>query len=509
LTLTLGGRWEYFGLPINSLTKVSWSGLFNIDPVTFDGPYRQPTKVAKDLNNFSPSIGLAYSPEFKDGLLNRLVGNRKTVIRSRFQVGYDSFFNNIASNAQTTTPNVIATAVTSAITPETPRGQGNAFDSVPAQARAPQPADAQSLVPGDLVNPYVMRWSFGIQRELPANLLYDVSYVGSRGVRLFATEEFNPPVPTNLRITPATAAPIPDSRLTRRLDNLQGERNIRTNGGSSNFHSLQMMAMHRLRAGLSFSASYTWSKNIDNVSEIFNLVNNARQKSAVPAAFGGMSIDRAVSLFDRPHRAAFVWSYDLPWMKAQNGVLGRIAGGWQVASFTVFESGVPLNVVNGLDPDGIGSNDDRPNLNPAGRPGTRAVVSAASPTGYVDPENGRQPVDPATARYIGLPAHNGGPNPLPSGNAGRNTERMPGVNNFDVTLMKTIAVTEGVRFQFRTEFFNFFNHPQYGRPSPSPFAPGQQATSASVSASPDGRFLRHSFIDGGSRAVRYQLKLVF
>jgi hypothetical protein len=70
-------------------------------------------------------------------------------------------------------------------------------------------------------------------------------------------------------------------------------------------------------------------------------------------------------------------------------------------------------------------------------------------------------------------------------------------------------VKESVRFQFRTEFFNFFNHPQYGRPSPSPFSPGQQATSASVSASPDGRFLRHSFIDGGGRAVRYQLKLIF
>jgi hypothetical protein len=303
--------------------------------------------------------------------------------------------------------------------------------------------------------------------------------------------------------------PIPASRLTGRLDNLQGVRDIRSNGASSNYHSLQMMATRRLAQGLTVSASYTWSKNIDNMSDLFNLVNNSRIRSGVPTAFGGMSIDRAVGVFDRTHRAAFVWTYALPWMREQRSALGRVVGGWQVAGFTVFETGVPLNVVNGLEADGLGSNDDRPNINPAGRPGTRAVIDASSPTGYVDPDRGRAPVDPAQARYILVPAASG-PNVLPTGNAGRNTERMPGLNNFDVTLSKSVVVVpEKLRCEFRTEFFNFFNHPQYGRPSASPFHPGQQATSASVSASPAGRFLQHQFADGGGRSVRYQLKLIF
>ena len=229
LTLTLGLRWEYFGVAVNSLTKASWSGLFNIDPVTLDGPYRQPSKIDKDLNNFSPSVGIAYSPNFKDGLLAKLAGARKTVIRTGFQMGYDSFFNNIASNAQVGTPNVISTQLASTITAQNPRGIPNAFAAIPTQARNPSPADAQTLVAGDLINPYVMRWSLGVQRELPSNMVADVSYVGSRGVKLFATEEFNPSVPSSLRITPAGAT---NFTATNRLDNLQGVRDIRTNGGS-------------------------------------------------------------------------------------------------------------------------------------------------------------------------------------------------------------------------------------------------------------------------------------
>ena len=226
------------------------------------------------------------------------------------------------------------------------------------------------------------------------------------------------------------------------------------------------MVSRRLGGGVSFTASYTWSKTIDNISDLFNLANNSRIRSATPAPFGGMTIDRAFSVFDRTHRAVFQWTWALPWMKAQPGAVGRVLGGWQLASFTTFETGVPLNVVNGLDPDGLGSNDDRPNINPAGLAGTRAQVSASSPTGYVNPENGNAPIDPATARYIGLAAHDGRATVLPTGNAGRNSERMPGIKNFDVTVSKNFRLKEGLDLQFRTEFFNFFNTPQYGLPSP-------------------------------------------
>jgi peptidoglycan/xylan/chitin deacetylase (PgdA/CDA1 family) len=99
--------------------------LFNVDPVTFAGPYSQPNEVEDDNNNLAPTFGLAYSPSFESGLLGRLFGNRQMVIRMGYQLGYDSFFNNIASNAATSSPNVVATAVPSVVNAAAPRGLSN------------------------------------------------------------------------------------------------------------------------------------------------------------------------------------------------------------------------------------------------------------------------------------------------------------------------------------------------------------------------------------------------
>src|SRR5439155_11653442 len=111
-------------------------------------------------------------------------------------------------------------------------------------------------------------WSMGLQREIGAKLMLDMSYVGSKGTRLFATEDLNPLVSSNLQ------APVPDSvpasRKVARLDPLSGSRQIRTNGGSSIYHSGQFEAKRRFGNGLSFTGAYTWSKLIDNASEIFS-----------------------------------------------------------------------------------------------------------------------------------------------------------------------------------------------------------------------------------------------
>jgi hypothetical protein len=112
--------------------------------------------------------------------------------------------------------------------------------------------------------------------------------------------------------------------------------------------------------------------------------------------------------------------------------------------------------------------------------------------------------------YVGLPAFPGTANPAPTGNLGRNTLRLPGINNFDVNFQKSIRVVERVNMQFRAEFYNLFNHPQYGVVSVSPFAPTNAGNiAASVQTSPAGRFLQPPFMDGGTRVIRYQLRLVF
>ncbi len=505
LTLTMGVRYENFGTPINSVKTPAFTGLFNIDPTTFDGPYRLPNKIKADNNNFAPTLGIAWSPSFKNGVLAALFGDKRSVIRTGYQMGYDSFFNNIASNAATSSPNVVATSVSSAVTAANPRGIANLSTLLPATARALTPLDAQTLVDPNLVNPYFQRWSLGVQRELRGNWLIDASYVGSKGTKLFVQEDYNPPVPAALRRTPTTTTPIPASRLSGRLDNLQGQRNIRTNAGASSYHSGQLNVTRRFSQGLAVTGAYTWSKLIDNGSDVFGIAGtNAQAMAAVPSIFGGLPAERAVSMFDRTHRASITYVYDLPFLREQKGLVGRVIGGWQLSGVVTCETGVPLNVTNGQDADSIGGNLDRPDFNPNGRKNVRAIPNATSPTGYVNPDNNNAPIDRSEAMFIGIAANSGR-----TGNLGRNTLRTPGIINWDMNLAKKIAITERFNLQFRAEFFNLLNHPQFGIPSASAFSPVQAGIPANVFTSLPGQFLKREVPDGGARIVRFNLKLVF
>jgi outer membrane receptor protein involved in Fe transport len=522
LTLTLGVRYEQFGNAINTLRTAAFTGLFNINPTTLTGPYSEPNEVANDNNNFSPIIGIAYSPSFASGLLGHLFGEKKTVIRTGYQMGYDSFFNNIASNAASSSPNLVSTSTPSTVTSTSPRGLANLTASFPLVARPLTPLDGQTLADARLVNPYYQRWSFGIQRELPGKLTLDASYVGSKGTKLYLNEDRNPLVPPSQRITPAgftgstTCTPGTSGCLiSGRLDNLQGARTIRSNSGSSIYHAGQLNVTRRFSNNLTLSSAYTYSKLIDNGSEIFasaGLVNSSL--AIVPHILGGERNERAVSLFDRTHRASFTYVYELPFRREQRGFLGRVLGGWQLSGVTVFESGVPFTVTNGQDSNGVAGNNDRPDFNPRGLPGVRAVPvvdATGAITGYTNPDANNAPIDPTTARYIGLPAFNAGlaNSRQRTGTLGRNTERTRGINNFDVNILKRIAVTEGTRLEFRAEFYNIFNHPQYGTGSVSPFSPAGSGPTATVFTSPAGRFLQPQFGDGGGRVIRYQLKFTF
>jgi hypothetical protein len=496
LTLTVGLRYEYFGLPMNCLRTPAYMGLFNIDPVTFTGPYSQPNKVAADKNNFSPGLGVAYR------------WNDKTVLRSGYQVGYDSFFNNLASNAATSSPNVVSTQFVSQATTDQPRGTPGLSAQLPATPRALTPIDGQTLLDPNLRNPYYQRWSFGVQREISPGLLADVSYVGSKGTKLFTTEAFNPIVPASMQIAPPNVSSIPASRLQARYDRLQGSRNIRTNNGSSSYNALQAQVTRRLAHGLSGTFAYTWSKLIDYGSELF-AYGGAPALSAVPNIFGGLPRERAVSFFDRTHRMVLAANYNLPFFEHRGGALKAIAGGWAVSGVYTYETGIPVNILNGQDADGLDGSNDRPNYNPTGRPGSRAIPSAASPTGYIDPDvAGRPPVDPANAMFIGIAA-NTSPNRMTTGNLGRNTYRAAPINNLNFNAFKRIRLTERFSTEFRAEFYNLLNHPQYGLGSVSPFSPGNSTMSANVFTSPAGRFLNSNVLDGGGRVIRYQLKFLF
>jgi hypothetical protein len=512
LTVSLGIRYEYFGLPMNVTLNPVFTGLFNVDPVTGDSALFRPSKVLADKNNFGPTVGLAYSPAVDSGFLKSILGNRKSVFRMGYAMGYDSYFNNITSNIVAGSPASVSGSTTSAPTAATPRGVAGLSRFIPTVAPPVNATLSQTSVYRDLRNPYYQRWSAGIQRELPSGMLLDVAYVGTQGTRLFASEDGNPLVTADLR------APIPANtsasvaRMPTRLDQLQGSRLIRTNGGSSIYHSAQVELKRRFANGFTMTAAYTFSKVIDNGSEIFSYGNTATtQNASVPALYGGLQIDRSVGSFDRPQRFVFTYLYELPFFKSQNGLLGHLAGGWQLAGVTTFESGNPYTVANGADADGLGgSGFDRPNFNPSGRAGVRAVPSQTSPTGYINPDANNAPINPAEARYIAVIGNTGLVRTAP-GNLGRNTERSPGLKNWDVNIAKTVKLTEQFKLEFRTEFFNIWNTPMYGKVSVSPFSPsqGSQTVAANTTSSGAGLFLNESVMDGGGRVIRYQLRLRF
>lgn len=511
LTVTLGLRYEFFGNPINTLKTPAFTGLFNVDPNTLKGPYSEPNSVKSDTNNFSPTVGIAYTPSFKDGFFGTLFGDQKTVFRTGYQIGYDAFFNNMASNANASSPNNIVTNILSS---SNGRGLANLSSYFPVSVKPLTPFDGQTLVDPNLRNPYTQRWSFGIQRELPSQFMLDMSYVGTKGTKLYMNEDRNPLVPAQYQVNPAG-----NYTPSGRLDGLQGARTVRGNAGSSIYHAAQLQLTRRFTNNFTVTGSYTWSKLIDNASEVFSSTGLSNSNvSQLPLFFGGERDDRAVSMFDRTHRASFTYVYTLPYMKDQKGVLGQVVGGWQLSGITSFESGVPYTVFNGLDANGFGGRvTDRPDYNPNGQAGVRATIAtkdSPSTTGYVNRDiiigktatgnNIYAPIDPRTARYIQLPANYGR-----GGTAGRNTERTKGINNFDFNVQKQFKLTEGLNLQFRTEFFNVFNHPQYGTASVSPFAPSTTGPSANINTAPAGQFLEPQYGDGGGRVIRYYLKLTF
>jgi len=255
---------------------------------------------------------------------------------------------------------------------------------------------------------------------------------------------------------------------------------------------------------------------ISNADEVFTtgFGNAGTSFFSTPAILGGGPNDRALSEFDRTHRASFTYIIQSPFMKDQKGVLGKVLGGFQIGGITTFESGVPFTVFNGFDSDGI-DGAGRPDFNPNGQRGVRAIpvvnTTTNVVTGYLNPEViiGRTPagapiyapIDPNTAQFIVLPAFViGAPGSVArQGSLGRNTERTNGIKNTNLTLLKRTRISESKYIDARAELFNAFNTPQ--------FAGGNNLANEFS----QGLFLQpiNPTTSGGGRTIRYQVKFVF
>ena len=473
LTLTLGLRYENFGQPANNAFR--FPAFAGFDPAQF----LVPNQVKRDNNNFGPIVGLAYTPNFESGPFGWLFGENKSVIRAGYQVTYDTFFNNMLSNIAADSPNNTSTNTTA---PSSGRGLANFFPgAIPSTPRAPTPLDSQtSVFNPNIRNPYTQRWSLGFQRDLPANLFLDISYVGSAGRKLFVTEDLNP-------INRATG---------QRFFPALGIRRWRTSGANSDYHSMQVRVDKRLSRGMQLTASYTWSKLIDQISEIFATDSSNSSLASVPAFQGGLQLDRAVSDYHRQNRFVVSYVWDVP--GPREGFLKQVLGGWQIAGITSFQDGAPFTLINGLDRNGDGlAGSDRPDVgNPNAPHNTRAqiVPVATCATGLRNPESG-QCVTRNDVYAVLVAANAGFPG---AATFGRNTERTNPVENFDMSFFKIFRIKENLKLEYRLDAFNIFNHPQFTE------VPGHN-----LNATLPGNYFNYDLTDGGNRSMRMGLKITF
>jgi hypothetical protein len=253
----------------------------------------------------------------------------------------------------------------------------------------------------------------------------------------------------------------------------------------------------RYSYGLSFQTAYTWSKALDTGSEAtttgidvnFPLTEN-----------GGARSLKGVSLYDTPQRLTINYSYEFPFFKNQQGIVGHALGGWQLSGTTIFASGNPFTVLAGYDLNTNGISGDRPDLLDT------SILGRSIDDGHLDPTTGKQISTLQLPASAFSPASPTAPRPFRPGanNQGtltRNTFRAAGQNNWDTALAKYFKITESTKLMFRWEMYNAFNRVQFGLPN-------QTITSATF-----GRISsqRNNRIDTqtGARYMQFALRLVF
>ncbi|HVG30116.1 MAG TPA: carboxypeptidase regulatory-like domain-containing protein [Pyrinomonadaceae bacterium] len=537
LTLNLGLRYEYTGQPINLLNEVSVAR--ENDPARrFYNPAlplsaRTVPLIPKDKNNFAPRLGFAYSPHFWKSFF----GEDATVIRGGFSIAYDPAFYNILLNVQGGAPFSAAFALPSTSLPATnspvPIPQGALTgDVIRARSAASGVLPlgqlnplflAQTTVAPDFRAPYSEQFSLGVQHQFGRNSVAEVRYVGTHGVGLFQNRNGNPFVQNLVNgvpsltvctarnaagdctaesvqtfrsfanllpsgITPLScvndpATPFVNESVCNGRILRQSTITVRENSAQSIYHSMQSRYNGRfLNNALSLGAAYTWSKTIDNSSEIFAL---GIASSNTQNPFCITSCERSLSILDRPHAFSANFIYDVPFFKEQRGVVGHLLGGWQLNGVYVLTSGTPYTPgqffngsVFGAGASYITAGDrpfvGNPNVDPrlvginqldAYRAGYIDVVT--NPKGFLslnelNTTGNVRSVTPNDVRFIFNGPGSAQVFNTPFGDASRNSLRGPALNQLNMGLFKNIKVFERLTVQLRGEAYNVLNHPNPG-----------------------------------------------
>lgn len=440
LMLTLGLRYEYI-----SPFSEKRGNLLNLDYSRLPAPpaLRQTSAATvRDLNNFAPRIGLAW----------RLPG----VV---FRAGYGIFYQpEIAIETYDLVRNGLRNEIneTTGMTPKL-----TTRDGFPRTASAGLPAYF-GLDP-NARTPYLQQWNAGLQRQLPAGILAEAAYIGSKGTHLGRFRTFNTPAHVE---TGENLPPRPGDLQSLRTFPQLGPIFQRQHIANSSYQSLQLKAEKRFRGGLSFLASFAFSKSIDDAD------------SVVPGQFDSfgaqdernLRLERGLSFFDARRRFSAGFFYQVPRVRFLSPVLSH----WETSGIITIQDGTPLNPVYFAADFANSGTPNRPNV-VAGQ-NVRLPASQRNINQFFNRDAFS---DPAAYTF---------------GNAGRDILPGPPNNIFDLAVHRRFPLTERVALQLRVEGFNVFNHPNWGIPGPYPdFGP----------------FFGKVFVSGEQRRLQFGLRLDF
>ncbi len=463
LKLNLGVRYELVTVPTEAHGRFApIAGLGDIATATLGTPG---TPVHNgDHDNFAPRIGFAY----------QLTKDAKTVLRGGTGVFYDiptvnatqlafgppfkitNFLLGSASGGPVTVP-IDPSLLVTTITGLPPFGSAIVYN------------------PTHFRTPFAYEYNLNLQRQVTKDLIVQASYVGSLGRNLIRMQ------PLNL-INPATGmAPNPNF-ATGALDLIDTD-------AVSNYNALQANATQRLAHGLELTVSYAWAHSLDDASNPTGTSVNSSFTGSNPYDFHA---EYASSDFDIRHNVIVAFTYQLP----GGAHYRKLTNGWSLQGLFTAHTGTPYTPLLGEDIAGDGdqyaANDQRPNI----VQGVPLYISSSAP-----------PYQVANPAAFSIPAAGA------FGDAGRNILRNPGLEQFDLSVLKNTRITERITAQFRAEFFNVLNHANFASPAASgnnlltagsSFGLAQE--SANMSA---GGLLSPLFNSGGPRSLQFALKLMF
>ncbi len=439
LTLNLGLRWEHY-TPVSERD----GRLFNVidDPY---GPFRSKGQAIwdPDYNNFGPRFGLAWE----------MFGSRKTVLRLGAGVFYsENMLRNISILSRP--PDLPFTLSISRGDNPNLRYPIDPFNI--DLSKFPAPVNRLLVDPRHRTS-YSEQWSLDIQREFTPNLAGSIAYIGTHGVKFLQLIFLN-------QLDGFGRRPVPGV----------GEIRYEANDGMSIYHSMQVSVRKRYSHGLTFNVHYTFGKSITNGGGSEEGINDIQDWRNIRGS-------RSRTTLSLAHTMNFNYGWDIPLARLLGsnppGALNVLVDGWRINGITTFRTGFPLEISSGRDNFGSGvARGQRPHLVPGSdiRAGTSDYRTSA------------------LHNYINRAAF------LPNGravygNLGGWVLTGPGSQVFDFSVFKNTRIHERATLQFRTEFFNFFNHTNFSNPN------------ASLASGLFGRIAGA----GASREIQFGLKLLY